>query len=81
MNNTAKIQASFSLPEVLLEDKIERMGNNQTKMMMPKMRRAVKSSIPGVYAYQRLVYGACIAIADGSLGLCYSLMPFGLPLR
>ena len=50
MNKTARIQASFSLPEVFLEDKIERMGNNQTKMMMPKRRRAVKSSIPGVYA-------------------------------
>ena len=36
MNKTARIQASFSLPEVFLEDKIERMGNNQTKMMMPK---------------------------------------------
>jgi len=52
MNNTARIQASFSLPEVLLEDKIERMGKNQTKMIIPKMRRAVKSSIPRVYAVQ-----------------------------
>ena len=56
MNNTARIQASFSLPEVFLEDKIERMGNNQTKMMMPKRKRAVKSSIPGVYDGQRSVY-------------------------
>jgi len=53
MNKTARIQASFSLPEVFLEDKIERMGNNQTKMMMPKKRRTVKSSIAGVYAGQR----------------------------
>ena len=52
MNNTARIQASFSLPEVLLEDKIERMGKNQTKMIIPKKRRAVKSSIPRVYAVQ-----------------------------
>jgi len=52
MNNTARIQASFSLPEVLLEDKIERMGKNQTKMIIPKKRRAVKSSIPRVYAYR-----------------------------
>jgi len=52
MNNTARIQASFSLPDVLLEDKIERIGNNQTKMMMPKKRRTVKSSIPRVYAVQ-----------------------------
>jgi len=52
MNKTARIQASFSLPEVLLEDKIERIGNNQTKMIMPKRRRAVKSSILGVYAGQ-----------------------------
>ena len=59
MNNTARIQASFSLPDVLLEDKIERIGNNQTKMMMPKRRRAVKSSIPGVYDGQRFDYGAC----------------------
>jgi hypothetical protein len=42
------------LPEVFLEDKIERMGNNQTKMMMPKRRRAVKSSIPEVYFGQVL---------------------------
>ena len=54
MNNTARIQASLSLPEVFLEDKIERMGNNQTKMMMPKKRRTVKSSIPEVYAGQIL---------------------------
>jgi len=54
MNKTARIQASFSLPEVFLEDKIERMGNNQTKMMMPKRRRAVKSSIPEVYFGQVL---------------------------
>jgi len=54
MNNTARIQASFSLPEVLLEDKIERMGKNQTKMIIPKKRRAVKSSIPRVYAVQVL---------------------------
>jgi len=54
MNNTARIQASFSLPEVLLEDKIERMGKNQTKMIIPKKRRAVKSSIPRVYAAQIL---------------------------
>jgi hypothetical protein len=52
MNKTARIQASFSLPEVFLEDKIERMGNNQTKMMMPKKRRTVKNSIAGVYAVQ-----------------------------
>ena len=52
MNNTARIQASFSLPEVLFEDKIERMGKNQTKMIIPKKRRAVKSSIPRVYAVQ-----------------------------
>lgn len=52
MNKTARIQASFSLPEVLLEDKIERMGKNQRKMMMPKRIRAVKSSIAGVYAGQ-----------------------------
>ena len=52
MNKTARIQASFSLPEVFLEDKIERMGNNQTKMMMPKKRRTVKNSIAGVYAGQ-----------------------------
>jgi hypothetical protein len=58
MNNTARIQASFSLPEVLLEDKIERMGKNQTKMIIPKKRRAVKSSIPRVYAVQRSGYGA-----------------------
>ena len=56
MNKTARIQASFSLPEVFLEDKIERMSNNQTKMMMPKRRRAVKSSIPGVYAGQFRVW-------------------------
>jgi hypothetical protein len=55
MNNTARIQASFSLPEVLLEDKIERMGKNQTKMIIPKKRRAVKSSIPRVYAVQLLL--------------------------
>ena len=52
MNNTARIQASFSLPDVLLEDKIERIGNNQTKMTIPKKRRTVKSSIPRVYAGQ-----------------------------
>ena len=57
MNKTARIQASFSLPEVFLEDKIERMGNNQTKMIMPKRRRAVKSSIPRVYAVQSFGYG------------------------
>ena len=56
MNKTARIQASFSLPEVFLEDKIERMGNNQTKMIMPKRRRAVKSSIPEVYDGQGSVY-------------------------
>jgi hypothetical protein len=55
MNKTARIQASFSLPEVLLEDKIERIGNNQTKMIIPKRRRAVKSSILGVYAGQLLL--------------------------
>ena len=55
MNKTARIQASFSLPEVFLEDKIERMGKNQTKMNMPKKRRTVKSSIPGVYAVQLLL--------------------------
>ena len=54
MNNTARIQASFSLPDVLLEDKIESIGNNQTKMMMPKKRRTVKSCIPKVYAGQVL---------------------------
>jgi hypothetical protein len=60
MNNTARIQASFSLPDVLLEDKIERIGNNQTKMMMPKKRRTVKSSIPRVYAVQvKIKTGAC----------------------
>ena len=53
MNKTARIQASFSLPEVFLEDKIERMGKNQRKMMMPKKRRTVKSSIAGVYDGQR----------------------------
>jgi len=52
MNNTARIQAVFSLPEVLLEDKMESMGKNQTNTTMPKRRRAVKSSIPRVYAVQ-----------------------------
>jgi len=52
MNNTARIQASFSLPDVLLEDKIESIGKSQTKMIMPKRRRAVKNSIPRVYAVQ-----------------------------
>jgi hypothetical protein len=52
MNNTARIQAVFSLPEVLLEDKIESIGKNQTNTTMPKRRRAVKSSIPRVYAVQ-----------------------------
>jgi len=55
MNKTARIQASFSFPEVLLEDMMERMGKSQRKMMMPKRSRAVKNSIPGVYAVQRLV--------------------------
>ena len=44
MNNTARMQASFSLPEVLLEDKIERMGKNQTKMIIPK--REERSRVP-----------------------------------
>jgi len=61
MNNTARIQASFSLPDVLLEDKIERIGNNQTKMMMPKKRRTVKSSIPRVYAVQVTYMTSCPA--------------------
>lgn len=52
MNNTARIQASFSLPDVLLEDKIESIGKNQTNAMSPNKRRAVKSSIPRVYAVQ-----------------------------
>jgi len=52
MNNTARIQASFSLPDVLLEDKIESIGKNQTNTMSPNRRRAVKSSIPRVYAIQ-----------------------------
>ena len=52
MNNTARIQASFSLPEVLLEDKIESIGKNQTNTISPNRRRAVKSSIPRVYAVQ-----------------------------
>ena len=52
MNKTARIQASFSLPEVFLEDMIESMGKNQTKIMIPKRRIAVKSSITKVYAGQ-----------------------------
>jgi len=52
MNKTARIQASFSFLEDFLEDKIERMGNNQTKKMMPKKRRTDKNSIAGVYAVQ-----------------------------
>ena len=52
MNNTARIQASFSLPEVLLEDKIESIGKNQTNTISPNRRRAVKNSIPRVYAVQ-----------------------------
>ena len=63
MNNTARIQASFSLPDVLLEDKIERIGNNQTKMMMPKKRRTVKSSIPRVYAVQVWCMARCVQIS------------------
>lgn len=53
MNNTAKIQASFSLPDVLLEDKIERIGNNQTKMINTKKRSRVIDSNAIVYAGQR----------------------------
>ena len=62
MNKTARIQASFSLPEVLLEDKIERMGKNQRKMMMPKRSRAVKSSIPGVYDGQVSHNARCVLL-------------------
>jgi len=53
MNNTARIQASFSLPDVLLEDKIERIGNNQTKMINTKKRSRVIDSNAIVYAGQR----------------------------
>ena len=52
MNNTARIQASFSLPDVLLEDKIERIGNNQTKMINTKKRSRVIDSNAIVYAGQ-----------------------------
>ena len=58
MNKTANIQASFSLPDVLVEDKIERMGNNQMKITIPKNRSMAKDSAPIVYAVQRFVYGA-----------------------
>ena len=60
MNNTARIQASFSLPDVLLEDKIERIGNNQTKMINTKKRSRVIDSNAIVYAGQLLL----------CLGLC-----------
>ena len=55
MNKTANIQASFSLPDVLVEDKIERMGNNQMKITIPKNRSMAKDSAPIVYAV-RIVY-------------------------
>lgn len=54
MNKTANIQASFSLPDVLVEDKIERMGNNQMKITIPKNRSMAKDSAPIVYAVQGL---------------------------
>jgi len=54
MNNTVRIQASFSLPDVLLEDKIERIGNNQTKMINTKKRSRVIDSNAIVYAGQVL---------------------------
>ena len=54
MNKTANIQASFSLPDVLVEDKIERMGNNQMKITIPKTRSMAKDSAPIVYAVQVL---------------------------
>ena len=55
MNKTANIQASFSLPDVLVEDKIERMGNNQMKITIPKTRSMAKDSAPIVYAVQPLI--------------------------
>jgi len=55
MNNTARIQASFSLPDALLEDKIERIGNNQTKMINTKKRSRVIDSNAIVYAGQLLL--------------------------
>lgn len=50
MNKTANIQASFSFPDVLVDDKIERMGNNQMKIIIPKTISIAKDSAPIVYA-------------------------------
>lgn len=60
MNKTANIQASFSLPDVLVEDKIERMGNNQMKITIPKTRSMAKDLAPIVYAVQCLYMVCCV---------------------
>ena len=40
---------------VLVDDKIERMGNNQMKIIIPKTRSIAKDSAPIVYAVQPLI--------------------------